>query len=477
MNDWSEFHIPDESERIQALRKSVKDLSELEKLIWKTPEGFQLNSFYTSEDVSNTEPIFYHRDWEIRQLVYIDKIMAANQAVLSALNNGANSIVFKGNYLPSEKEFNALFKGVHLDWFSSYYDFGESNPGFFYTLIDYFTQQSIDVTKVKGGIYHDPLIDVALQGGFNYSEKETFSLLKTMLETTQTHLPQFRVIALNTHYLRDAGSNACIEIAVGLSQLTEYVHRLTDLGLSVSTILQSVSWNTGIGADYFIEIAKYRALHSLMQKWLTAYQTENISIPVNAITINRNKTMFDYHNNILRSTSEAMAAAIGGADAITVAPFDDVTELPNEFSYRLSRNLQLILKEEAWLNKNADPSSGSYYLEVLTQKIEEQSWELFLNMESQGGYIASLKNKFIQQKIELTSQEEILKFNNQKRVLVGTNKYVNTQEVSMPKSFRESYLPEFRETSQIVPLSVKRLSEKMELERMKLVEDKAQKEN
>src|SRR5690606_280510 len=130
------------------------------------------------EDVKGKAGIrFTHRDWEVRQLIYIDKIMAAGRSALKAVENGADSLVFKGNYTPTENEMNVLFDGIHLDWLPVHFDFGESSPAMVYLLLDHFMEKEYVTTGMEGSINLDPLGALALQGNFEHSESETFHLL------------------------------------------------------------------------------------------------------------------------------------------------------------------------------------------------------------------------------------------------------------------------------------------------------------
>jgi len=478
--EWNEFEKPSTDAWVEKIRRSVKDPKELEQLIWSTPEGFRLNSFYRAEDLEKLPAAgvrFEKRGWEITQVIHTDKITAANQSALKALENGADSILFKGSAAPSESEMQALFKDINLDWFASHYDFGESNVAMLYLLLDHFESRGYDLSAMTGSICLDPLSELYLQGNFEYTEQETFHVLKAVMDTARDQLPRFRVIDVHTAHLRDAGANAVQELATALSQMAEYAHRLTELGFQPKDIFSRMQIHSGIGGDYFIEIAKFRALNMLAGMLTEAYGCPDEIIPVRGVTSIRNKTVFDPHTNMLRAVSEAMSAAIGGADAILVSPFDEVYRLPDEFSYRMTRNLQLILKEEAGIAKVADPSAGSYYIETITQKLMDEAWAMFLEMEKLGGYIAALKGKFIQQRIEFVAGKEKENFSSGKKVLIGTNKYPDKAERKTGQYTRLYHSPILKGDIAIVPLRPERLSESLEMERMKMESQKAEKEN
>jgi methylmalonyl-CoA mutase len=162
-----------------------------------------------------------------------------------------------------------------------------------------------------------------------------------------------------------------------------------------------------------------------------------------------------------------MSAAIGGASSISIVPFDETYRLPDEFSYRLSRNIQLILKEEAFMDEVTDPSAGSYYIEQITQKMVDASWKLFLEMEKNGGFIASLKNKFIQQKVQVIAEKHNNDFMSGKIVSVGTNKYPNKTEVKTGEYTKVEHTDISNENKIAIPLKPIRLAEKLEFERIK----------
>lgn len=478
MKWFEEFPKPTTEAWISEIRKSVKDPAELAKLVWDTPEGFRVNSFYRQEDLPETPvPLFAARPWEIRQVIYTDKIMAANQSALKALENGADSLLFKGSQAPSEAELDALFNQVHLDWFSHHYDMGESNMAMLYLLIDYFRSKGYDTGALKGSILYDPLGDLYLTGNYEYSRNDMVEIMKTMLETVQTQLPGFRLLTVNTVPLRNSGGNAVQELGTAISQMVEYLHLLSDAGIPVANVLPHLQFQLGTGGAYFMEVAKYRALRLLYRKVMAAYGISGTEPAIHAVSSERNKTVYDPYTNMLRSAAEAMAAVTGGADSVMVLPFDETFRMPDEFSYRMTRNLQLVLKEETGLHLAGDVAAGAYYVEVLTQKLSDAAWEFFLQCEKHGGYTGALSAKYIQQEVQAAALRQQQEFTDGKLVLIGTNKYPQKDEVKSGEFTRVEHPPLLRPQLAFVPLRPSRLSENLENQRLKMETDKASLQN
>ena len=475
--NWSdEFSFPSTEQWIEEIKKSVKDPKELEKLIWATDNGFDLNAFYRKEDVQKIAPSNFSTtssDWEIRQVIYTDKIIAANQSALLALENGADSLYFRANQVGTEKEVDALLKNIRLDWISTHFDFEESNVAWLYLYLDYLQTNNFDPTIIKGSINYDPLSELLLSGNFHYDEKDAEKIFGSVLQTVHKELPQFKIVNINASNIRESGGNAVQEIATALSMLVEYLDWADKNKIDQELIWQHLQFHLFISNEYFLEIGKFRAFKILFRNLAKAYGKENLEPNVHAINSRRNKTIYDPYNNLIRGTSEAMSAAIGGINSITILPFDEAYRLPDEFSYRLSRNIQLILKEESMFHKVSDPSAGSYYIEQITQKTVDASWKLFLEIEKNGGFIASLKNKFIQQKVQINAEKQNSDFMSGKLVSVGTNKYPNKHETKTGEYTKVEHTDISNENKIAIPLKPTRLSEKIEFERMKLENSKA----
>jgi methylmalonyl-CoA mutase len=303
-------------------------------------------------------------------------------------------------------------------------------------MLDYLLQAleelKAEPRSIRGSLAFDPLGHVTVTGGFYRSEKEDMLQADKLLLAVENELPGFRVLPVSSYLFGNAGASAVQELAYGISMAAEYLTRLTDMGHDTGEIATHMQWNMGVGSNYFMEIAKVRAARLLFSRLLSAYdpvQATATSIYIHSITTDWNKTIFDPTVNMLRLTTEAMAAVIGGCNSLLVKPFDSWYREPGDLSERLSRNIQVILKEESYFNKVADPSAGSYFIESLTHSLAEHAWQLFLKTDGQGGYINAFRQGHIQEAIKQMYLQRKQMIASRREVLLGTNQYPNQQEL------------------------------------------------
>lgn len=470
INWFNEFEMPSTQQWIEEIKRSVKDPKELEKLIWNTDNEFDVNAFYRKEDNAKiaTSNVKGNNNWNIRQVIYTDKIIAANQSALRALETGADSLYFRSTTVGTEKEVNALLKNIRLDWISTHFDFEESNVAWLYLYIDYLQTNNFDPGKIEGSVNYDPLSELLLSGNFIYEEKEAKKIFASVLQTVQLEMPLFKIVNINANHVRESGGSAVHELAVALSMMVEYTEWAEENKIDPETIWNNHQFHLSVSGEYFLEIAKFRAFSILFKNLASAYKKDHIQPYVHAINTKRNKTVYDSPNNLIRATTEAMSAAIGGANSITLLPFDETYRLPDEFSYRMSRNIQTILKEESRLHLVNDPSAGSYYIEQITFKMAEAAWKLFVEIEKQGGFMQAMKNKFIQQKVLVVAEKQQSEFIAGKLVSVGVNKYPNKNETKTGEYTKVEHTDISSDNKIAIPIKPVRLAEKIEFERMKI---------
>jgi methylmalonyl-CoA mutase len=289
---------------------------------------------------------------------------------------------------------------------------------------------------------------------------------------TASSLPLFRTIRVNGSNFTNAGCDVVKELALSISMANEYMSQLTERGISSDLAASKICFNFGTGSNYFFEIAKIRAARLLWSLVVSAYNpinAESSVMNINSITGRWNKTVYDPHVNLLRTQTEAMSAILGGADSLTVEPFDIVFRQPDEFSERIARNQQLILKEEAYFDKTADPAGGSYYIENLTSMIADSSWKIFVEIETRGGFLSSLKSGFIQKLIKESATIRKSDIFNKKEILLGTNKYpVNDEKISLTIDYDRVFPTKANGTDQQVePVNLFRGSEELDELRFK----------
>lgn len=452
---------------LDAVKKSVKNLDELGKLAWTTDDGFTLNALYTKDDIQELpDPAIPAQSWEIRQTIPCGKPGKANQWALQALEGGVEALTFTAEQIPTEQEWDTLTKNIHLDWLPVYYQFGESNTAAVFLLPDILTQLGYEPEKLEGGVVYDPLIFAAFAGGFDYSIEETAQIYTTSILQVQAKFPKFSLLHVQSLPYREAGANATDEVAFLLATAHQYLAWLHEAKVPLAPVLSKTQFHVSAGPDYFTEIAKLRAIRILWKNLLDRWQLPWHEPTIHVETPQFNKTYYDVHNNLLRCTTEVMAAVIGGGHAITVKPLDELLHEPDSHAYRWARNIQWIAKQEAKLHWVADPSAGAPFIESLTQKIAHASWNIMQEIEAVGGMPQALQQGIVQQRCGLAAELRQKELTEGKKVLVGTSKYVNTKENLYGKITKISSNPYRKETLQFVPLQPVRWAEKIENQRL-----------
>jgi methylmalonyl-CoA mutase len=412
-------------------------------LVWRTYEGFNVRPYYRQE---NLESLKYldnlpgefpfvrgnkknNNDWLVRQDMYVNDLEAANKKALSILGKGVTSIGFYFDCCEkiSKTDLAVLLKDICLEAAEINFVCGCDKCNCAAEFAEYVSEGTWDNQKVLASTSIDPITSFVLKGKL---EENAFSNLKTILERTKV-LPRFRVIGVNGKFFANSGSSIVQELAFSLAQGAEYLTQLTELGLSVDEVAKKIKFNFGIGNNYFMEIAKLRAARLLWAKIVKAYNPKYdcaAKLVSHSETNTFNKTVYDPYVNMLRTQTEAMSAALGGAHSVTVLPFNAVYENTTDFSERIARNQQLLLKEESHLDKIADPSAGSYYIETLTDSLVGQVWKLFLEIQEKGGFIAAFREGFIQNEIKTMAAKRNQNIALRRENLLGTNQFPNFNE-------------------------------------------------
>lgn len=307
-------------------------------------------------------------------------------------------------------------------------------------LVAYFQKKDYDLTKLQGSINYDFFNKMLTKG----KEKgDMVQTAKALIEAT-AQLPKYRVLNVNALTLNNAGAYISQELGYALAWGNEYMSQLTEAELPAAIVAKKIKFNFGISSNYFLEIAKFRAARMLWANIVASYNPECLrdcenkgpngecrcaaKMKVHAETSTFNLTLFDAHVNLLRTQTEAMSAALGGVDSMTVVPFDKTYETPDEFSERLARNQQLLLKEESHFDKVIDPAAGSYYIENLTVSIAKQAWEIFLAIEEEGGFYAALKAGTVQAAVNESNKARHKAVAQRREILLGTNQFPNFNE-------------------------------------------------
>jgi methylmalonyl-CoA mutase len=457
---FDQFHPVSTSEWMDKIKTDLKGVDFNKKLVWRTNEGFDVNPFYRMEDLKdrmyiNTLPgeFPYKRgtkindnNWLVRQNIEVTNYSEANRKVLTILMKGIDSLGFIINDPSTIKETNfdlllerLFLEGIEINFLSD----GKAKE-IIDLIINYAKKSHTDPEKIRGAVEVDPLSRLMINGTLCIPPEEGFDYLASVVKSAAV-LPLFRTININASNFNNAGADIVQELAFAMSMGSEYMTQLTMRGISCASAASKIRFSFGTGSDYFPEIAKLRAarlLWSVVTNGFCPGNVGHIKMDIHCVTSRWNKTVYDPYVNMLRTQTEAMSAILGGADSLTVEPFDIVFRHPEEFSERIARNQQLILKEEAYFDKVADPAAGSYYIENLTDLIAENAWKLFLEVEENGGFLESLKSGFIQSTLSMSASKRENNTATRKTILLGTNQYPNNLEkisdtIDLSKLFRE----------------------------------------
>ncbi|MCB1160314.1 MAG: methylmalonyl-CoA mutase, partial [Leptospiraceae bacterium] len=277
-------------------------------------------------------------------------------------------------------------------------------------------------------------------------------------------LPSFHNLVVHASDYHNAGAGTAAELGISLAHGAEYLAGLQSSGMDVGAVAKTLQFSFSVSASYFVEIAKFRAFRLLWANILSAYGIKGaLPVFIQARTSEWNKTLYDPHVNILRGTTEAMSAAIAGCDSISVSHFDSVYSHGDEFSLRIARNTQHLLKHESYLNRVKDPSAGSYYIENLTDKLAESAWKVFQDIETKGGFIAALKEGYIQSLLQSFKAERAKNVASRKEILLGTNQYPILKEESLSRLEKISKPLSLKTSGKAVSTeSIQKLSEALE---------------
>ncbi|MCT4638159.1 MAG: methylmalonyl-CoA mutase family protein [Bacteroidales bacterium] len=442
----SEFPPVSTEEWDAKIRTDLKGADYDRKLVWKPNEGFKVQPYYRSE---NLEGITYmdnlpgefpyvrgnkkdNNTWLIRQDIDVKDFEDANKKALDVLNRGADSLGFN---IDSSLEINkanieTLFNEIHLDCVEINISAAGKNLEVVNIIKEIAKDKGVAFDALSGSVNVDPIGNITIKGGLCVTVEEGFNAFAEAVKAN-VDLPNMRVASVNGRYFNNAGANVVQELAYSLAVGADYLAVLAEKGISVEEAAKNIRFNFAVGSSYFMEIAKFRAGRYLWSKIVTANGCEDkeaAKMNVHAETSLWNKTVYDAHVNMLRTQTEAMSASIGGVNSFTVQPYDMAFAEPTEFSERIARNQQILLKEESYFDKIADPAGGSYYIEELTQSIIKEAWSIFLEIDEKGGFLKSFIAGDIQAQIKEMAQKRDMNIARRKEIMLGTNQFPNFNE-------------------------------------------------
>jgi methylmalonyl-CoA mutase len=440
------------------------------KMVSPTPEGIRLQPLYTVADVEgllalNSLPGFppyirgnrasgyTEKPWDISQELDFASAAEFNEAARNSVERGLtalNIVLDKatrnghdpdwaelgevgtgGLSLASIDDLDRALSGIDLEKISLFIRSGSSAMPVAALLVSLVRRRGKDISKLTGCIEMDPLGVLSHEGGLPQSIEGAYREMSELTRWMSQHKARLQTICVHTRAWHESGGNAVQELAFGLATGAEYLRAMSERGLSVNHVAPRMRVAMTVGNQFFMEIAKLRAMRLMWSSMVNALGGDDAAqrVHIHARTSHRNKTVYDPHVNILRGTVEALAAILGGSDSLQVGAFDDVFRTPDDFSRRLARNTQIILAKECGVTTFIDPAGGSWYLEKLSDELARKAWELFQNVEHMGGMSAALKKGFVQAEVERVARERIKAIETRATPIIGTTKYANPKEI------------------------------------------------
>ncbi|MAZ29591.1 MAG: methylmalonyl-CoA mutase [Cytophagaceae bacterium] len=414
-------------------------------LVWHTPEGIDVKPFYHREETTMLEVPAFPKTWKIGEETYISNTVKTVEKLNDLAVYGVEAICLK-----ADKKFDipAIFSAIPVD-FPIYL-----NLSFFDTAF----AEAIQAQSILSGhqvfLNIDPIGRLAADGNwFDKMDKDLANLGDLLSSEKKTN-----TISIDVALFQNAGATIVQQLAYALAQANEYLNRY---GKKTGKLTFTVA----VGSNYFFEIAKLRALRILYATLAKEYNAGESCHIVARPTL-RNKTIYDYNTNLLRTTTECMSAILGGADTVLNLPYDYIYHKTNDFGQRISRNQLLILKEESYFDTLQTPARGSYYIEGLTQQFADRALALFKEIETGGGFLAQLKPGLIQKKIKESAAHEQQLFDKQEKVLLGTNKHPNPDDRMKDNLELYPFVKTKPRKTLLEPIIPRRLAENIEKQRL-----------
>ncbi|NLN73064.1 MAG: methylmalonyl-CoA mutase small subunit [Bacteroidales bacterium] len=442
---FEEFPPISTQEWESVIEADLKGADYEKRLVWKTDEGLSVRPYYREEDIENLNYLRQNPDaypfvrgnkgvennWQIVQEIREEDLQKANKIALKAFGRGAEAIAFNAFNVNEVEDLEVLLANICLQENPIRFHNATSYTQLFEVISAYVEKKKLDVTKLDIQFDRDPIHYVLQNNKFPTSKADVMQRVLNVAISDLVQKSKIRTISVNAKTMHNAGAHIVQEMAYALAWGNEYLAFAAEKGVEVDKIAPKMEFQFGVGSNYFLEIAKFRAVRMLWAKIVKQYNPQNeesTKMRLHAVSSLWNKSIYDANVNMLRLTTEGMSAAVAGCDSIMLNPYDINYKKENEFSSRIARNVQLLLKHESYFDKVVDPSAGSYYIENLTDMLASSAWSLFQIIEAEGGFIANVENLSIKAAIEATAVQRAIDVATRKTVMVGTNQYPNANE-------------------------------------------------
>lgn len=451
------------------------------KLVWKTGEGFNVRPYYRAENLEGIKFLgsqagefpyvrgtHAHNRWRVHQTVSVVYPKEANAEALKILNAGVDSLGFciaSADF--SAADLDTLLKDICIPAVEITFC-GEKTAHVAELVLAKVEKEGIAKEDVRIAFCIDPLVKgLSSKGDFcSPNGEKCIARIVELIHKTKEY-KHVRIVTVAGQTFGNSGSTIVEELAFTLSAGHDYLVRLMDAGLDVDAAARKLRFSFSVSSNYFMEIAKFRAARMLWANIVKGYgPAKNCAckMHIHAETSRWNQTVYDPYVNMLRGTTEAMSATIAGVHSLEVTPFDTSFENPTEFSKRIARNVELLLKNESHFDQVVDPAGGSYYVENLTQSIAAEAWKLFLEIEQKGGYTEAYKAGLIVERIKASAAAKDKNIATRRQTLLGANQYPNFTEVAGKEITAESVTRKQAEGNVLVPYRGAMAFEEMRLQ-------------
>lgn len=429
----------------------AKDLNiqNIDELKWTSVEGIDVGPIYHIDEAIRLNIPKSQNEWNVGEYLHFTNMSDASKFVSDAAKGGADSIYLDGDYSAEEAiQLIRKFEKSNLNWHVKVSCRAEDLKTI---------KKSSTAIQSKLNLHVDPIGHRARIGDWLIDQDTDLNVMRSHLQGQLLNQSQ---VSIDMSLYQNAGANIIQQLAFGLSHANEYLNLI-----STSNQVPLVTFNTAVGSNYFFEIAKLRALRWLWQSLLSGIGFDDTPCHILTTTTERNKTIYSYNNNLLRSTTECMSAALGGADTIVNMPYDHQYHNPNDFGQRIARNQLLILKHESFFQAVQNPTDGTYYIDYLTHSLANQALELFKSIEAKGGFIEALKSGVVQASIKNSATKEQEAFDQKDIILLGVNAYKNEEEKMSPTI--DKLKLDVNQNKVFKAIIPSRLADEIEKERMK----------
>ncbi|EMI44668.1 methylmalonyl-CoA mutase subunit beta [Rhodopirellula sp. SWK7] len=437
------------------------------KLVSHTYEGIDVQPVYTSRDDLGEDaagmpgfapfvrgshpqgPVMCGMD--LRQEHAHPDIKKTNEAILGDLAGGVTSLLLRldlaarhgfgvddpqyahlggqdGVMVAGADDLDAALAGVHVDLLDVAIDAGAAFLPAAATLAAVWKKRGIGDAAARGSFNADPLAALARDGELPVAPERALADLAELAQWAKDNYPKVTTVVVDTSPYHDSGATAAQDVAMAMSTAVEYLRAMTGAGMSMEDAARQICFRMSLGTHHFLAIAKIRAARMLWSRVLEASGCPPVGMRIHARTSNRVMTQRDPYVNLLRNSVAMFAAIVGGVESVTSLPFDHASRLPDDFSRRIARNTVLVLQEESHLHRVLDPAGGSWFIEKLTKDVAEKGWEVFQNIEREGGMLAALMSDHIREQLDTAYAPRAKDIASRKEGITGVSEFPNLTE-------------------------------------------------